>query len=234
MTNNIDLVEAPDESLWQTIKGDFAGVAGLKIVAVTALLLWMAFQWGFGNDALLPSIVAFTFDSVDDRSSWAVGAAGVAAAMAAGFLFWAITQLIDAIVMLSGLRLLPGISQRISAFLRRRGWITPYADMKWSTRWIIAYATGVSALCLVDAFATGTPGVRVRRRMIGVATVLSAGSVSLVVGLVTALAVIANRVPATEQGAETAIRFAKNPLTWILIFATVFAVGHLRSNRSET
>jgi len=224
---------ASQETLWQTIKGDFAQAAGLKLIAVVLLLAWMAFQWGFGNDVLLPSIVASAFDGVDDGETWRAGGAAVAAATLAGFGFWAITQALDAVIMLTGLRLVPGITQRVSAFLQRKGWVTPYRDMKWSTRWIIAYATGVSALCLVDAFATGEHGVRSRRGIIATATALSAGSVALVVLLVSGAAMIGKRIPATEGAAETLIRYAKNPLTWIVIFGGVFLFDYLRGKKAS-
>ena len=219
--------------MWQTVKNDLGASSGLALLGVIALLGWMAFQWGFGNDALLPPIVAWVFDQIDDGSSWSAGLAGVAGAMVAGFIFWGTTQLIDAVLMLSGLRLIPGITDRVSRFLRRKGWATPYQEMPWSTRWMIAYATGASVLCLVDLFATGERGVRSRRHIIVSAVLLSAGTVSLVVGVVAAAAMVAIRVPATEEAAQTLIRFAKNPLTWIVIFATVFAIGHVRSDRAR-
>lgn len=232
MTEPADTSASNQASLWETTKSDFAAASGLGLLGVVGLLAWMAFQWGFGNDALLPPIVAWAFDRIDDESSWSAGLLGVAAAMAAGFLFWALTQLFDAVVMLTGLKLIPGITARVSRFLRDKGWVTPYADMSWSTRWIIAYATGASALCLVDLFATGQGGLRERRHMITSAVLLSAGTVSLVVGVVAGAAMVAKRIPATEGAAATLIRFAKNPLVWILIFTVVFAVGHFRSRRS--
>jgi hypothetical protein len=128
--------------LWQTVKGDFSRATGFTFVGVIALLAWMAFQWGFGNDALLPPIVTATFDRVDDGSTWRGGFAGVGAAMLAGFLFWAATQAFDAVVMLCGLRLIPGITERVSSLLRRKGWVTPYDDMSSSTRWIIRMPPG--------------------------------------------------------------------------------------------
>lgn len=221
------------ESLWQTVKRDLSAASGMALLGVVALLAWMTFQWGFGNDALLPPIVTWVFDRIDDETSWSSGLTGVAAAMVAGFLFWAATQLLDAIIMLTGLRLIPGITERVSRFLRNKGWVTPYDEMSWSTRWIIAYATGASALCLVDLFATGERGLGQRRHIIASAVLLSATTVSMLVGLVAGAAMVAKRVPATEDGAATFIRYAKNPLVWILLFTVVFAVGHVRSNGSQ-
>lgn len=219
---------APTESLWQTASRDFASARGLRVILVLGLLLWMAFQWGPGNDIFLPSIVASVFDGVDDGSTWPNGVLTVLLSTLAGFGFWAATQLIDAIVVLSGLRLIPALTARLSAFLRRKGWVTPFDEMKLSTRWIIAYASGASVLCLVDVFATGRQGPEGRRHMIIQSVLLSAGSVGAVVAMVTTAAMVATRVPATESGAETFIRFAKNPLTWIVIFAAVYLVGFLK------
>ncbi len=192
-----------------------------------ALLAWMGFQWGFGNDVLLPSIAATGFDAIDDGETWTSGFAAAAVAGVAGGGFWALTQTLDAIVVMSGLRLVPGLTQRLSTYLTRKGGVTPYAEMTWSTRWVIAYATGVSVLCLVDVFATGRQGVRDRSVMIATSVALSAGTVGVVVGLAATATMVATRVPATASGAEVFLRWAKNPLTWVAIFAVVFLVGRL-------
>jgi hypothetical protein len=225
---------AAPPTLRQVIRGDFAAASGLKLLAIVLLLAWMAFQWGLGNDILLPTIAANGYDSVDDGETWSRGLAAVGVAALAGGGFWAMTQALDAVVVLGGLRLIPGITERLSSYLRRKGWVTPYAEMKWSTRWIIAYATGVSLLCLIDVFATGTQGVKQRRGMIAGAVALSAGTVGALVALVAGAALTASRIPATEDGAVVFIRFAKNPLTWVVIYAVVFLVGRLTGKSFKT
>ncbi len=216
------------EGVWDTAKGDLRRARGLQAVGVVGLLVWMAFQWGFGNDALLPSIAANAFDLVDDGESWRSGVSGVLAATVASFVFWGGSQLLDAIVMLSGLRLVPGLTDRLSAYLRRRGLVKPFAELRWTTRWALAYATGVSVICLVDVFATGRPGLRHRWRMILVSVWLSAGTVAGVVAMVVTAAMVATRIPSIETEATIFIRVAKNPLTWITLFGVIFLVGYLR------
>ena len=201
------------------------------MLAVFGVLVWMAFQWGLGNDILLPSIAATAFDTIDDGSAWSRGFIAVGAAAAAGFVFWTITQLIDVIVVMTGLRLLPAMTERLSRFLRAKGWVTPYRDMRWSTRWIIAYASGASLLCLVDVLATGRQGMRDRKKMASSAILLSAGSVGVVVGLVAAAAMVGKRVPATADEADDFVRYARNPLMWIGVFVVVFLIGRFRSSR---
>ena len=79
----------------------------------------------------------------------------------------------------------------------------------------------------VDVFATGRQGVRDRSVMIPTSVALSAGTVGVVVGLVATATMVATRVPATASGAEVFLRWAKNALTWVAIFAVVFLVGRL-------
>ncbi len=222
-----------NESVWQTAKRDLSGATGLMLLAVVGLLVWMAFQWGFGNDAVLPTVAANAFDLVDDGASWSRGAAGVGAAMVAAFVFWGASQLLDAVIMLSGLRIIPRLTQRISHYLTRKNLVKPYDELSWTTRWGLAYATGVSVICLVDVFATGRPGLAGRRRMILASTLLSAGTVSLVVGLVVSAAMVATRIPAVSDEAEVFISVAKNPLTWIGLFSVLFVIGALRK-KGET
>jgi len=72
---------------------------------------------------VLAPIVARAFDVFNDGGTWASALAAIGSGTLAGGLFWAITQTIDALIVVSSLRLLLGITQRISAFLQRQGWV---------------------------------------------------------------------------------------------------------------
>ena len=211
-------VEPETESLWQTVKGDFADAAGLRLIGLVLLFSWMAFQWGWGNDILLPPIVVRAYEAVDDGVGWLSGFAAIASGVGAGSLFWALTQALDAVVVLSGLRLMPGITARISRFLRRQGWVKPYADISLGTRFLIAYLSGASALALVDVFATGQPGLKHRWRLIADAVALAVAGVAFAIFVVGLDLVVGSRVPATEGAADVVLRFARNPLTWLVIY----------------
>ncbi len=224
-TSDLPDQDATTLSLWQTARADASAASGFGFVAVLFLFVWLAFQWGFGNDAVMPWLSAAAFDAVDDRETWTRGIVAIGATALTAFTFWAVTQAFDAIVVLASLKLIPGLTKRLSLFLQRKGWVTPYDEMKWKTRWAIAYFTGVSSVMLVDLFATGEHGIARRKKMIVQSVLLSAGSLSLVVGLTAVAAVIAVRVPATADTAETFIRYARNPLTWIGLFGALFAWG---------
>ena len=224
---------SPEPTLWETVKGDFASAGGVKLVGIVLLLAWMAFQWGPGNDIILAPLATTVYDTVDDGSSWGIGVTAVAAAGLVSGGFWALTQAVDAVVVLTGLRMLPGLTARTGRSLRRRGLVTPYAEMRWSTRWILAYATGVSVLGLVDVFATGNQGLRGRRKMIMVSVALAAVTVGAVVSVIATATMVARRYPATADEADTFIRYARNPLVWIGIFGTIFAIDRLRSRRNS-
>lgn len=224
-----------DESLWQTVRGDFSQAAGFKVLGVIGVLGWMAFQWGWGNDVLLPPIIARAFEGVDDGETWPSAIGAVLAGTGAGSLFWAITQTLDGVIVLSGLRLVPGITDRVSRFLRRSGWVKPFSELSFGTRFLIAYASGASILCLVDVFATGRQGLRTRGRMLFEAVALAVAGVALIVAVITIAVAVGARVPATEAAAEVVVRYARNPLTWLVIYGSVVFVsaitGRLRSDR---
>ncbi len=219
----------PQESLWATVKGDFAGSGGAKVVGVALVLAWMAFQWGWGNDILLPPIVARAFEAVDDGATWLSAVLATLSGMGAGMAFWGITQTVDGLVVLGGLRLVPGITERISRFVARQGWIKPFDELSFGTKFLIAYASGASVLCLVDVFATGRPGLRVRRRMLAEAVALAVAGVGVIILVVGALTSIGARIPATEGAAEVALRYARNPLTWLVIYGSLFLLSSLVS-----
>lgn len=217
------------ESLWQTVKNDFSQATGFRLVGVVCVFAWMAFQWGWGNDILLPPIVARSFEAVDDRETWGSAVAAVAAGTGAGGLFWGLTQTLDGLVVLSGLRLVPGITARISNFLTGRGWVKPFGELSFGTRFLIAYASGASALCLIDVFATGRQGLRSRLGMLAQAVALSVAGVALAVFVVVTVTAIGVRVPATEGAAEVVVRYARNPLTWLVIYGSLVAISAVGS-----
>ncbi len=228
----------PQETLWQTAKGDFSQAAGLRLVGVIGMLAWMAFQWGWGNDILLPPIIARAFEAVDDGESWATGIGAVLAGTGAGSLFWGITQTLDGLIVIGGLSLIPGITDRISSFLRRNGWVKPFDELSVGTRFLIAYASGASALCLVDVFATGQRGLRSRRKMLAQAVGLAVAGVAVVVMVITAAVATGARVPATADAADFVVRYARNPLTWLAIYGSIVLIsalaGRLQPDEDET
>ena len=216
-------------TLWQTVKSDFADSTGLRVLAVGGIFLWMAFQWGWGNDILLPPIVASAFEAVDDGETWLSALGACLAGVGAGSAFWGATQALDGVILLLGLGLIPGVTARIGTFLQRKGWVKPVSELSLGTRFLIAYATGASVLCLVDVFATGRPGLRGRGRMLVEAVALAVAGVGAAIAVVTIVTSIGTRIEATEAAAEVVVRYAKNPLTWLAIYASVVGVSALRS-----
>ncbi len=227
-------VESETETLWETVKGDFSQATGVRIIGVALLLTWLAFQWGWGNDILLPPIVARAYEAVDNGATWASGIGAVAAAVGAGGLFWGATQAFDGIVVLAGLRLVPGITGRISRFLRRQGWVKPYHELSIGTRFLIAYLSGASVLCLVDVFATGRQGLRSRWRMLAQAVALAVAGVATIIAVVTIAIAVGARIPATEGASEFVIRYARNPLTWLVIYGGAILLSHLVGRLAST
>jgi hypothetical protein len=221
--------EHSELTLWETVKSDFAQSTGLRLLGVAAMFLWMAFQWGWGNDILLPPIVATAFEAVDDGETWSTAIGASAAGTAAGSLFWGVTQAIDGIIMMLGLRLVPGVTARIGSFLQRKGWVKPVAELSLGTKFLIAYATGASVLCLIDVFATGEPGLRSRRGLLAQAVGLAVAGVAAAIAVVTIVTAIGTRIEATEDAAEVIVRYAKNPLTWLVLYAAVVGLSSLRS-----
>ncbi len=211
-------------SLRRAARNDLRAASGRDLAVVLALGAWLVYQWGFGNDALLPPIVANVADGLDDGETFGAGAAAVVGGAAAGAVFWAACMAIDGLVMMVGLRRLPHLVAEIGRRLRARGWVARWDDMRWSTRWMLAYGAGPSALILADALADGPDDRPRRHRIIAVAVALAAGSVAVVSAVIVAAAVTARRFPATRPTADWIVRVASNPLFWIALFGGLWLV----------
>ncbi len=220
----------PEPSLWSTIKGDFANATGARVLGVLGMMIWMAFQWGWGNDVLLPPIVARAFDAIDDSSTWPSAIGAIGAGTVAGSGFWGITQAFDGVVVLAGFGLIPATTARISRTLRRHGLVKPYHELSFGTRFFVAYLSGASVLCLIDVMATGRPGLQPRRRILAEAVAMAVAGVAIVIVVITSAIAIGARVPATEGAAEFVVRYARNPLTWLALYGTL-ALGSAIAGR---
>ena len=222
-------------SLRNDITEDLWTNTGVTLVAGAATLAWLAFQWGFGNDVLLPTITARVYNAIEQPPNWQTGITAAAAATAAGGAFWALTQLLDTVIVLAGLRLLPRVSHRLGNWLTTKHLIIPYDQMRPTTRWAIAYVAGASAVCLIDALATGQPGIARRRTMIAQTIALSAGTITLIVATVTTATMAGQRTPALQPAASTLANYAANPLTWVAVVAVIALAGRIcdRSRRGS-
>ncbi len=209
------------------VSSDFSAAVGLRLLLVVVMLCWLAYQWGFGNDATLPTLVANAVQAIDDSESLRRGLLAVAAGFAVGFLFTLVTQVVDVLIVILGFSQLPATTAWISFNLRKKGWVKPYADMTWTGRWMLAYGVGTSAVLLVDRFARNETSTDNQNRIIVVSTALASISVGLVSALVVAVA-----ISATERAGEIVIRVASNPFTWLGLFGTIFLISHWR-NRDD-
>ncbi|MEZ5341928.1 MAG: hypothetical protein R2706_10900 [Acidimicrobiales bacterium] len=225
-------IEAPSR-LSVAAKSDIRAASGVRVLAVIVMLAWLAYQWGFGNDATLPTLVARATLAVDDGETARAGSLAVATGFGVGFLFTLVTQVIDVSIVILGFNQLPLTSAWISRSVRRRGWVKPFADMTWVGRWMLAYGVGTSAVLLVDRFARNKTATDDQNRIVGISLALSSISVGLVSALVVAVAVLALRFPQTERAGEIVIRVASNPLTWLGLFGSIYLISHLRTRGND-
>lgn len=222
----------PSGRLRAAVSSDFRAAAGLRLLLVVIMLGWLAYQWGFGNDATLPTLVANAVLAIDDGESIRRGAFAIAAGFAVGFLFTLVTQVVDVLIVMLGFSQLPSTTAWISSYLRKKGWVKAYADMTWTGRWMLAYGVGTSAVLLVDRFARNKTSTDDQNRIIVISTALASISVGLVSAIIVTIAISALRFPATERAGEIVIRVASNPFTWLALFGTIFFISH-RRNQSE-
>ncbi len=226
---SIEVTIDPAPSLRSAARADYAEAGFGRRIALVAVLLWLAYEWGIGNETVTPLLLVNVIGETD-------GVVAIVATAAVGFGFTLAQQLASGFTALYGFSIFTRTGDAAWRRLRSQFGKTPG---EWSTlglpaRSALVFGLGTTAVALLQIAATGDVGVRRHRR----AVVESSLLVSVLVGsfgaLVAAIAVVGRRIEPLAGPTEWAIRILGNPAFWLALLLVTAIVSRLRRGTADT
>lgn len=217
----------PSESSWRRIRAavsaDFRTAPWLRRVALVAVVGWLIYEWGAGNETVTPWILAKVIS--DNKGSIAIPLTA-----AIGFGFTTVQQLASGFTALTGFSIFERTSG--AAWQRLRG-PNDTAPGEWSRltmvgRCALVFGLGTTAVALVQIMATGKVGVRRHASVVVQSAVLCGTLVGCIGALAASVAVLGRNVTSLAGGTEWVVRILGNPLFWVGLLLLGVAVKLLR------
>ena len=218
-----------DPALRAAITADFRASQPLRRLALCAVVFWLAYEWGIGNEVVTPWLLARV---INDRP----GLEAIPAAIVVGFVFTTLQQLLAGVTALAGFSM---FDRTARAAWQRLGTQFDSIPGEWSTlglfgRSVLVFGLGTTAVALVQITTTGEVGVKRHGRAVTESAVLCGAAVALVAGAVGALAVAGRRIEMLAPLTEWMLRVLGNPLFWLglLVLAAVVNLARRRASSS--
>ncbi len=216
-------------TLREAIAADARAANLWRAIALVVVLVLLFFEWGAGNETVLVTAMATTYDA---NPSWV----GVGLVFVVGFAVAGAIQLVAGLISSVGYGALANITTVARNFLHRmrpdlKG--TNWWSLSWGPRFFVAFAIGASAVVLLQQTATGETGWRAHWRVVLQSAVLTAFGAGVVGALLTGVAQIGRMFPATEPAVDAFIGFASSPIPWFVLFAGIAVVAWIRSRSDD-
>lgn len=218
--------------LRRAVQLDFRAAGWRSRLALLAVVFWLAYEWGPGNETVTPFLLA----KVIGHTS---GAATIPLTAAVGFSFTTLQQLCSGFTALAGFSMFERTSGAAWRRLGQRFAVVPgsWQQMTWPTRCALVFGLGTTAVVLAQITGTGTVGVRRHRGVV----VRSASLCGLLVAIIGAfgatVAMVGRRVDALAGTTQWMLRILGNPLFWfglVVVVALVRVVLGRRRHRRDT
>lgn len=216
-------------TLRKAIAADARAANVWRTIALVIVLVLLFFEWGAGNETILVTAMASTYDS---NPNWL----GVGLVFVAGFLVAGIIQLVAGFISSIGYGALSNITTVARNFLLRlrpdlKG--TNWWSLGWGPRFFVAFAVGASAVVLLQQTTTGETGWRAHWKVVLQSATLTAFGAGTVGALLTGVAQVGRMFPATEPAVDAFIGFASSPWPWFVLFTGIAVVAWYRSRPEE-
>ncbi len=211
-------------TLRKAIAADARSADLWRTIALVMVLVLLFFEWGAGNETVLVTAMASTYDA---SPNWG----GVGLVFVVGFAVAGGIQLIAGFISSIGYGVLSNITTVARSFLLRmrpdlEG--TNWWSLGWGQRFFVAFAIGASAVVLLQQTATGQTGWRAHHRVVFQSALLTASGAAAVGALLTGVAQIGRMFPATEPAVDAFIGFASSPWPWFALFTGIAVVAWWR------
>jgi hypothetical protein len=210
------------------IRADFADSRWPSRLALVAMLFWIAYEWGVGNEMLTPWILV---QVISASNGWA----SIPATAVVGFVFTAVQQAISGLTALAGLSMFDRTANALWTTLRTRYQNVPgeWSQLNLPHRSLLVFTLGTTAIALIQTMATGKTGVRRHLSIILRSAVLCGVLVGALGAAAAALAEIGHRVQFLSTPTDWTLRVLGNPLFWLGLLAIVLLNRVIRSRRIE-
>ena len=206
------------------IRQDFRCSSAAQRIALVAVVFWLAYEWGAGNEALTPWLIARTIASTSGLKSILVTAL-------VGFTFTLVQQLVSGSTALVGFSMFENTTAVAWNRLQRRlgdsakGW----SGLGILSRTVLVFGLGTTAVVLVETVTSGHVDRRRHRPVVLQSAVLCASAVGAIAAIAATLAIVGRRVDALRGSTELILRVLGNPLLWIGLVVIVIAVQAART-----
>jgi hypothetical protein len=205
-------------SIRSAIASDFRTSHAARRVALIGVVLWMAYEWGPGNETVTPWLLVRV---IGHDEGWLT----IPATAIVGFVFTGVQQLASGLTALAGFSMFERTAAAAWERLRGDDDVAPieWTKLGWGARSVMVFGLGTTAVALTQIMSTGRVGVRRHLRVIVQSAALCGSLVALIGAAVATLAVIGRESEQLSGFTDGVIDVLGNPLVWLGLVVVILA-----------
>jgi hypothetical protein len=210
-------------SLHKAVVDDFRGAAWGQRFALIGVVVWLAYEWGPGNETVTPWLLARIIHEN-------AGVVVIPITVGVGFTFTAVQQLASGLTALAGFSIFERTSRAAQEKLRSDTGDVPGAwnRLSFVARCALVFGLGTTAVALLEIMSTGEIGVRRHARVIARSALLCGTLVASIGAVVATIAFFGRRTEALASQTEWLLRLLGNPLFWLGVLVAGLALRSLK------
>lgn len=209
--------------LRSALAADFRTAPALHRLALIGVSIWMAYEWGPGNETMTPWIVARVIDD-ETRAVVIVWSAVI------GFTLTAVQQLVAGLTGLVAFSLFERTTAAAVARLDSPRAVRPvsWAQRGFGAKCVLAFGLGSTAVALLEVVATGRNGVRTHLPTVARSAVLTATIVATIGAAAATLAVTGRSIGPLAGPTNRVVTVLASPWFWLGAVALMLVANLLR------
>ncbi len=194
-----------------------------QIVALVTVFLWLAFEWGPGNEIAVPTLLMGLLNRIP-------GPEAILIMPIAGFCLGFGLQLISGLIASVGFSMLENTA--LAAWTTLQRW-RPDSESKnflslgWAARWGVAFFIGTTAVVLIQLFTTGDARASRHTKAVMVSAALVGATIGAIALAISVAVVLGRRFEAIEPFVDSTVNLLANPLFWICVLAVGLGVSQV-------
>ena len=204
-------------------RDDLRSASFVQLLALFAVCVWLAFEWGPGNEIAVPTVLMSILNRIP---GWEAILIMPVAGFAVGFGL----QMVSGTIAAVGFSMLHHTSKAAWTTLQR--W-RPDSDSKdflalgWAGRWGVAFFIGTTAVVLIQLFTTGEAKATKHLRAVLISASLVGATIGAIALVVSTAVVLGRRYPSVEPYVDSTVDLLANPLFWSGLLLSVLAISQI-------